>query len=60
MSQSSKDKSGNLAREIYEPLYDKKLSDKEVSEIESNLKAFGKAILMIAGHIRSKPSSKQI
>jgi len=57
MSKSSEHKNSDSVRVIFEPLYKRRLSDEEVLEIESNLKAFGKAVLKAAGKISSKPSA---
>jgi hypothetical protein len=41
-------------RQIYEPRYGRKLSDKEVWEIEHNLKAYTEVILQIASLVYDK------
>jgi len=38
-------------RAIYEPRYERKLSDKEVWEIEHNLKVYAEVILRIASKV---------
>ena len=40
-------------RAIYEPRYERKLSDKEVWEIEHNLKAYAEVILRIASQVEN-------
>ena len=43
-------------RAMYEPRYDRKLSDKEVWEIEHNLKAYAEVILRIASQLENPPA----
>ena len=40
-------------RKIYEPMYGRRLSDKEVAEIEANLTSFGDAIVKIALQVKA-------
>jgi len=48
MPDQDKKKTYKEAREIFEPRYGRKLSDKEVEEIIRNLTEFGRALIDIA------------
>lgn len=56
MSKQSKDKKVASVRDTFEPLYERRLSDEEASEIDSNLTRFGRAILEIAGKVKIEPA----
>jgi len=43
-----------IIKQIYQPLYKRKLSDKEVREIIHNLTAFVKAIIQIAQDMQKR------
>jgi hypothetical protein len=45
--------SAQQVRAMYEPRYKRKLSDKEVWEIEHNLKAYAEIILRIASQVEN-------
>ena len=52
-TKSSKKNDADTVRKIYEPMYGRRLSDKEVAEIEANLTSFGDAIVKIALQIKA-------
>ena len=48
MEEETEESQNNRIREIYEPRYGRSLSDEEVHEIRTNLRAFAEAIVAIA------------
>ncbi len=47
MEEETEESQNNRIREIYEPRYGRRLSDKEVCEIRTNLRTFAEAIIAI-------------